>query len=250
MSRRDGHAGAASVPDKFLYLAPRPDGADGAALGGLWREHGGGALLDRFTRHQQCETLTPADDPGLPEALFGPGGIRPDFGGVVLAWFAGGADAVAGAADAWAELGGGGSSSESTGGGAVAAPVRATGTLLATQEEVIFDLGGTRLTIFSFLHRQAVLSLAEFSDQWRAFADTFAAHGELTRHCSGYVQNHVYAPDGRPAFDGVAEMGFRSVADVVAFVSEPSMVEELFPAEEPFIDRTDGVVVLTRPLEV
>jgi hypothetical protein len=30
-------------------------------------------------------------------------------------------------------------------------------------------------------------------------------------------------------------------------MSEPSLVQELFPAEGPFIDRTDGVAIITRP---
>jgi hypothetical protein len=34
---------------------------------------------------------------------------------------------------------------------------------------------------------------------------------------------------------------------VVSFLSEPALVEELFPAEEPFIDRSRGLVLLTRP---
>jgi hypothetical protein len=238
MTSKNGHAGAASVPNKFVYLAPRSDAVERAALG----------RAERFTFYEQCDTLTPADEPGLPEALFGPLGITGDFAGVQLAWFGGGADAMAGGDDAVTELAAEATSPGSTA-ASVAAPARLAGKLLATQEEVVFDHGGTQLKIFSFLQRQPALSLAEFSDQWRAFAETFAAHDELTRHCSGYVQNHVYAPDGRTEYDGVAEMGFRSVADVVAFISEPSMIEELFPAEEPFIDRTDVVVVLTRRME-
>jgi EthD domain len=243
MTSNDGHTGAASVPTKLVYLAPRPERVDRAAFGRHWRERNGGvAQSEQFTHYEQCETLTPADEPGLPEALFGPLGISGDFAGVGLAWFVGGAGAVA-------DLATNTTSAASIGGDAEAAPGRPAGNLLATQEEVVFDLGGTQLKIFSFLQRRAGLSLAEFSDLWRAFAETFAAHDELTRHCSGYVQNHVYAPDGRPGYDGIAEMCFRSVDDVVAFISEPSMVEELFPAEEPFIDRTDVVVVLTRRME-
>jgi len=243
MRSNDGHTGAASVPTKFVYLAPRPEKVDRAAFGRHWRERSDGvAQSGQFTHYEQCETLTPADEPALPESLFGPLGISGDFAGVAQAWFVGGSGAVADLATdtTWAA---------STGGEAQPAPARPAGNLLATQEEVVFDLGGTKLKIFSFLQRRAGLSLAEFSDQWRAFAQTFAAHDELVRHCSGYVQNHVYAPDGRPRYDGIAEMSFRSVDDVVAFISEPSMVEELFPAEQPFIDRTDVVVVLTRRLE-
>jgi EthD domain-containing protein len=237
-------AGAASVPGKFVYLAPRPEAVEQAAFMRRWRQHGdlnmGMSYFERFTRYEQCGTLTPADDPGLPEALFGPGGITQEFGGVGLAWFDGGAGTLADLAadpDAATAL----ADEVGTFGG------RLGDDLLATEEEVIYDHGGAQLKIFSFLQRQKGLSLAEFADQWRAFADTFAAHQELTRHCCGYVQNHVYAPEGAPKHDGVAEMRFRSIADVVAFVSEPSLVEELFPAEEPFIDRTDVVVILTRP---
>ena len=42
-------------------------------------------------------------------------------------------------------------------------------------------------------------------------------------------------------------MGFADIAGVLGLMSEPTLVAELFKEEEPFLDRTDGVVVLTRP---
>jgi hypothetical protein len=236
--------GAASVPDKLVYVAPRPGGVDQASFVRRWRQHGdlnmGFPYFERFSFYEQCATVGRGDEPELPGALFGPGALNDSYGGVGVAHFDGGAQTLAdldGDPDAPAAR----DDEHPTFGGPLGENMH------VTHEKVIFDHGGTELRIFSFLHRREGLTLEEFSDQWRAFADIFLAHEELTRHCSSYVQDHVWEDDGAARFDGIAEMGFRSIQDVVAFVSEPTMVSELFKEEEPFIDRTHGVAILTRP---
>ena len=236
--------GQVSARSKLVYLVPRPARLEQRAFMRRWREHadvkvGSMPAREHLTRYQQCGLLTP-EDAGLPPALFGPGGLSLAYGGVGVAWF------------------------ENTGGTAAAAgpdfaPRRALkdeldafgaqlgANLHATEEDVIFDKGGTQVRIFSFLHRRSNLTPAEFSAQWRAFADTFVAHEELARHCTSYVQDHVIEGEGEPRFDGIAEMGFRHPGGALGLLSEPTLVQELFKEEEPFLDRTDGVVVLTRP---
>jgi hypothetical protein len=117
---------------------------------------------------------------------------------------------------------------------------------LVTREETAYDRGGAELTIFSFLSRRADVSRQAFADEWRRFGDLFLATSELSDHCCRYAQDHVLG-DQAEDFDGVAEMGFRDIGAVVDFLAEPALVEKLFPAEEPFIDRSRGLVLLTRP---
>jgi EthD domain len=191
------------------------------------------------TRLEQFDALGPGGDVELPDAMFAPGGLSTAFSGVGAATIgeAAGVDALPTAAAAV-----GRALRLVTGAGDL-------GGVHPTLAETVFDHGETQLRIFSFLHRQAHLSRTEFSDLWRGFIDTFMAADELRRHCSAYVQNHV-PPGAETMFDGIAEMGFGSLADLLAFMSEPSLAQELFPAEAPFIDRTDGVAIMTRPAGV
>jgi hypothetical protein len=233
-----------SANTKLVYLIPRPARVKQRAFMRRWREHANldvsaMPFRDRLTHYQQCGLLTP-EDAGLPPALFGPGGLSLGYGGVGVAWFehAAGTSAVASPEfepkrvleDGYDAFG-----------------ARLGANLHATKSEVIFDKGGTQVRIFSFLHRRSNLTLADFSAQWRSFADTFLAHGELTRHCTSYVQDHIIEGQGETRFDGIAEMGFRDPGGALGLLSEPTLAEELFREEEPFLDRTDGVVILTRP---
>jgi EthD domain len=193
--------------------------------------------LAAVARLERFDSLGPGGEGDLPEALFAPGGLSTAFSGVGVASL----DAVdASELTAVADV-----IERALGPAANSQP----GRVHPSSSETVFEDGDAGLRIFSFLHRQAHLSRAEFSDLWRGFIDTFMAAGELRRHCSSYIQNHVPS-DAETMFDGIAEMGFRTLADLLAFMSEPSLVQELFPAEAPFIDRTDGVAIMTRPAEV
>jgi EthD domain len=232
----------AATPTKLVHLAPKPDGVDQQTFAQRWQARSERNMrlpaFERFTRYEHCTIVTTADDPSLP-ALLAPDGPSAPYGGVGAARFEGGAEALA----AITTDPRGAEEDLETFGAPLASYV------LATHDEAVFDHGGTELRIYSFLARQPGLSVKQFSEEWRRFIETFCAHEELTRHCSAYVQDHVLTldPQTTPAFDGIAEMGFRSLEDVVAFLSEPSLVQELFPAEEPFIDRSRGLVLLTRP---
>jgi hypothetical protein len=161
--------------------------------------------------------LTSRDEPALPE-IFDPGGPAGEFAAVAVRGL--GTDTASAARD------------------------RLDGDLV-TREETAYDRGGAELTIFSFLTRRPELSREAFADEWRRFGDLFLATTELSDRCCRYAQDHVVGD--RAGFDGVAEMGFRQIGDVVEFLAEPALVEKLFPAEEPFIDRSRGLVLLTRP---
>ncbi len=183
--------------------------------------------------------LTPADDPAIPAALFGPGGISDGWAGVGEAWLQGGGEALMEIASDAVVLAARDHEPDVFG--------RAIEYSMAVQDDVVFDAGGTEVKIFSFLRRQPGMTLDAFADEWGAFADQFLEHEELTRHCSSYIQSHVVDPPADARFDGIAIMGFRSADDVTAFMTEPSLANELFPAEEPFLDRSQGIVVLTAP---
>jgi EthD domain len=117
---------------------------------------------------------------------------------------------------------------------------------LLTREETAYDHGRSELTIFSFLTRRPELSREAFAADWRRFGELFLSTTELSDRCCRYAQDHVISVEAA-GFDGVAEMGFRGIGDVVDFLAEPALAEKLFPAEEPFIDRSRGLVLLTRP---
>jgi hypothetical protein len=223
----------------------RPASAEAGEFIRHWRERGEEQAarpgFAAVTRYEQCPLITPADEPSLPDAV-APNGPTAAFGGVGAISFRGGLESLA-------------AISPDLHSGAPELPVfgeALTPHLLVVHDEVVFDYGGTELRIYSFLARQPWLSLEQFADHWRRFIETFLAHKELARHCSAYVQDHTLAldPQTQPRFDGVAEMGFRNVDDVVTFLSEPTLVGELFAAEEPFIDRSRGIVLLTRPVAV
>jgi hypothetical protein len=192
--------------------------------------------LPKVARLERFDTLGPGGEDGLPAALFAPGGLSTAFPAVGVASLDGpDATGLTAAADEIER--------------ALDPAGAEAGRVHPSCSETVFEDGETGLRIFSFLHRQAHLSRAEFSDLWRGFIDTFMAAEELRRHCSSYIQNHVPS-DAETMFDGIAEMGYRTLTDLLAFMSEPSLVQELFPAEVPFIDRTDGVAIMTRPTEV
>ncbi|CAB4941132.1 unannotated protein [freshwater metagenome] len=240
------HVGRATEAQKLMYLAPCPADATPAQVTPKWAEHLRGIMaLEQVgpivTRYEITQLFSPADDPTLPGALFGPGLISDAWGCVGQAWLTGGMEAlgelaalpeVIEARSHEAEILG--SSIENS---------------FLFQDELIYDRGDTNIKIFSWLKRQPNLTLDEFADQWRDFIDLFLTHDELVSRSQMYIQSHVFDPTGAgdARFDGVAIMGFSSVEQMLDFMGQPSLVEELFPAEAPWLDRTQGVVVVGRP---
>ena len=163
-----------------------------------WRQHGqlnmGMPYFQNFTRYEQCDAILPGAEPQLGPAFFAPGAISAAYGGVGCAWFAGGLQTLAKlAADPDAET-------------AVEDELETFGDHLGgnlhwTEAETVFDHGGTELRIFSFLIAPG-LSRGEFAAAWRAFAETFLAHEELTRHCTSYIQDHVVEGTGESRLTG------------------------------------------------
>jgi hypothetical protein len=170
---------------------------------------------DGFFRHL---VLTSRDESALP-AIFGPDGPAGEFAAVAVRDL--GADTDPAAQDRLDDD-------------------------LVTREETAYDRDGAELTIFSFLTRLPDMSREAFAAEWRRFGELFLSTTELSDRCCRYAQDHVVG-DQAAGFDGVAEMGFRGIGDVVDFLAEPALIEKLFPAEEPFIDRSRGLVLLTRP---
>ena len=125
--------------------------------------------LPAVSRLERFDTLGPGGDSDLPEAMFAPGGLSTAFPGVGVASLDGvDASQLTAVAD---EI------ERALGSAAESQP----GRVHPSSSETVFEDGDAGLRIFSFLHRQAHLSRAEFSDLWRGFIDTFMAAEELRR---------------------------------------------------------------------
>jgi uncharacterized protein (TIGR02118 family) len=107
---------------------------------------------------------------------------------------------------------------------------------------------GVKLSVV--IKRRQGMTFAEFDRYWNI------THGaivtgvpEFTRHVRRYVQSHLvaaYTGDGdsskltsqwgKAAFDGIAELWFDSVKDMVTAFNEPAFMEEIAPDDEKFVD--------------
>jgi len=91
--------------------------------------------------------------------------------------------------------------------------------------------------------RKAGMSSAEFHRYWRdVHGPTVKSVPEFMRHLRKYVQSHSVSDSlpGFPAppskFDGIAELWFDSVEEVVKAFSEPRYLEVIRKDEAKFLD--------------
>jgi uncharacterized protein (TIGR02118 family) len=114
-------------------------------------------------------------------------------------------------------------------------------------ERVQWDDGGATVTRISFVRRAPGLTPAEFAEHWTT------VHAPLARqHHPGicrYVQNVVVEAltPGAPAVDGIAELGFRSLADLRERMYDSPAGQTAIAADvRAFIDVPAGWRMLAR----
>lgn len=117
---------------------------------------------------------------------------------------------------------------------------------------------GVKLSVV--IKRREGMSFAEFDRYWNeTHARIVTSVPEFTRHVRRYVQSHLVteytgAGDssklvtqwGKAAFDGIAELWFDSIADMVAAFNEPKFVEKIAPDDEMFVDRAGTELMALR----
>jgi uncharacterized protein (TIGR02118 family) len=114
-------------------------------------------------------------------------------------------------------------------------------------ERVQWDHGGATVTRISFVQRAPGLTHEQFADHWTG------VHAPLARqHHPGicrYVQNIVIEAitPGAPPVDGIAELGFRSLADLRERMYDSPAGQEAIAADvRRFIDVPAGWRMLAR----
>jgi uncharacterized protein (TIGR02118 family) len=107
---------------------------------------------------------------------------------------------------------------------------------------------GVKLSVV--IRRRSDMTFAEFDHYWNVIHGAIVTGvPEFTRHVRRYVQSHL-ASDytgagdssklttqwGRAAFDGIAELWFDSIKDMVAAFNEPAFMANIAPDDEKFVD--------------
>ena len=109
---------------------------------------------------------------------------------------------------------------------------------------------GVKLSVV--IKRRQGMSFAEFDHYWDVTHGAIVTGvADFTRHVRRYVQSHVvteYTGEGdsskltsqwgKAAFDGIAELWFDSIADMVAAFNEPAFMKTIAPDDEMFVDPT------------
>lgn len=100
----------------------------------------------------------------------------------------------------------------------------------------------TPVTMVGLVHPKAGIGAQEFHDRWRH------PHVEMVRGIRPirhYVQHHritsALVPDEEPAYLGVAELWFDSLADGESLASDPQYREHVEPDERGFVEQSRGV---------
>lgn len=137
--------------------------------------------------------------------------------------------------------------------------------ILVTEEiEKIARNGNPRVKLSVIIKRRPDLTFEEFDRHWVGpHADLVQSVPEFTRHVRRYVQAHVisdYTGDGdssklqsqwgTAAFDGIAELWFDSVGDMVAAFNEPKFIEQIAPDDEKFIDQSATQLMVLREADM
>lgn len=103
--------------------------------------------------------------------------------------------------------------------------------------------------------RKPGMSFEDFDRYWREqHAAVIRSVPEFNRHVRRYVQCHLAAQDtpfaGVGAYDGVAELWFDSVDDVVRAFNEPRYLEVIRADELKFVDLERSVSMITEEFQV
>jgi len=115
--------------------------------------------------------------------------------------------------------------------------------LVPTVEHVLFDHGGSAITLVGAVHRRQGLAREAFSGKWREFGEALTATPDVVGHARKYVQNHTLAD--APWCDGFVELGFASADELAAFMEAFEGTEGFVEREGTFVDYGRLEVVLT-----
>jgi uncharacterized protein (TIGR02118 family) len=98
--------------------------------------------------------------------------------------------------------------------------------------------------------RKQGLSAQEFHEHWRnQHARLVTSCAASKRYIRRYIQCHTLPEQqaaGEPAFDGVAELWFDSVADKDRFFADPDYIREVQPDEARFADMQRTKFIVTQ----
>lgn len=126
----------------------------------------------------------------------------------------------------------------------------ATAILVTREFEKIPLHGSPTIKLSVAIKRRAGMSFDDYDRYWNVqHAEIVTGVPEFTRHVRRYVQSHLVteytgAGDtskltsqwGQAAFDGIAELWFDSIADMVTAFNEPKFLETIAPDDEKFVD--------------
>jgi hypothetical protein len=132
---------------------------------------------------------------------------------------------------------------------------RVAGTSLFTEEIVERDRGATMVKLVRFMARRATLSREEFARAWARSAHELA----LSQRTRGLVCSYrrsvaVDLPGVRPGdstlgrYDGVVEVGFASVQDLVVAVADDAFVAALDASHEDVAEPGSTATMITTEL--
>lgn len=120
---------------------------------------------------------------------------------------------------------------------------------------------GVKLSVA--IKRREGMSFQEFDDYWNHIhGEIVTSVPEFTRHVRRYVQSHwvaEYSGAGdksklamewhRAPYDGIAELWFDSIRDMVAAFNEPKFMEKIAPDDEKFVDGVHTQLLTLREVE-
>jgi len=116
-------------------------------------------------------------------------------------------------------------------------------TLFVAEEIVMHSERATRFKLVACVKPKAGMSSAEFHRYWKeTHGPTVKSVPEFMRHLRKYVQSHAISGSipGFPAapsqFEGVADLWFDSVEEVVKAFNEPRYLEVIREDEKKFLD--------------
>ena len=132
---------------------------------------------------------------------------------------------------------------------------RVAGTSLFTEEIVERDRGATMVKLVRFMARRATLSRDEFAQAWARSGHELA----LSQRTRGLVRSYrrsvaVDLPGLEPGdstlgrYDGVAEVGFASVEDLVVAVADDDFVAALDASHDDVADPGSMATMITTEL--
>ncbi len=126
----------------------------------------------------------------------------------------------------------------------------ATAILVTREIEKIPLNGDPKIKLSVVIKRRHGMSFEEFDEYWNhPHGNLVTSVPEFTRHVRRYVQAHLvpeYTGEGdtsklatqwgKAAFDGIAELWFDSVPEMVAAFNEPQFMARIAPDDEKFVD--------------